>query len=113
MNINICTIDRNCEPGRQTIYWNSYNGIIYTTVDPYDPSDLICESLEDATDLAYALWSRDWHFEWCEYAIKPEYLDKWGAVEGETVNAGYIAAIARGWDIDPVDIMDQLEEVEA
>ncbi len=114
MNINICTINTLDHPGRQTVYWNAYDGCLYTSEDPYDPSDLVCGTLGDAIETARETWDEDgWCFEWASYSVKPEFLDQWGAIEGETFNVLQLADIARGWDVDPVDIMDQLEEVEA
>lgn len=112
MRINICTIDKNGEDGRQTIYWESNTGMIHTTEDQYEQIGTVYETLEEAADTAYELWQNGWGFEWVEYVIKPEFLDKWGpdAYTDTTLNASQIGAFCRGWEMDATEVMDQLEE---
>lgn len=113
MKINICTIDRNCEDGRQTIYWDSEDKLLHSELEPEADTEYRCETLEDAADTAYALWGKTWgwNFEWVEYGIKPEFLDQWGpdAYTDTTLNAGEIGAFCRGWEKDGTEVMDQLE----
>ena len=49
-----------------------------------------------------------------KYKIKPEYLDLWGedATEETILDEEEIKAIARGWDKDVSEVIDQLEPVE-
>ena len=48
------------------------------------------------------------------YRIKPEYLDKWGpdAYPDTLVTWNDIEMIARGWDMKPEELLDQLIEEE-
>lgn len=115
MKINICTIDRNTEEGRQMIYWDTEDKRLHSELDPEDENGYPCETLEDAADMARELWPFGWNFEWIEYRIKPEHLDKWGedAYTDIILNAGEIGAFCRGWDTTDYEaIMDQLIEGE-
>lgn len=113
MKINVCTVDRNCEEGRQLIYWDTEDKLLHTDLDPEAENGYPCYVLEDAAYTAYAIWNPGWNFEWIEYRIKPEYLDQWGenAYTDTVLNAGEIGAFCRGWDTtDYETIMDQLTE---
>lgn len=116
MKINVCTIDRNCEEGRQLIYWDTEDKLLHSELNPEDENGYPCETLESAFDMAWSLWRNGWGLEWVSYSIKPEYLDQWsaggGPYEDVTLNAGEIGTICRGWETDAESIMDQLEEVE-
>jgi hypothetical protein len=114
MKINVCTIDRNCEEGRQLIYWDTEDKLLHSELEPEDENGYPCETLEDAADMAWALWKNGWGFEWVTYSVKPEYLDNWagdGPYETVALNVGEIGAMCRGWETtDYETIMNQLEE---
>lgn len=113
MKINICTIDRNCEEGRQLIYWDTEDKLLHTDLDPEAENGYPCETLEAAADMAWMLWENGWDFEWVNYSVKPEYLDQWGsdAYTDTILNAGSIGACCRGWETtDYETIMNQLTE---
>lgn len=116
MTINICTIDLNDETGRQTIFWDTEDHLLHTNnplpEDETDETEYRCETLEEAASTAWDLWKNGWGFEWVYYSAKSGYVDRWagnGPCE-QTLNAGEIGAICRGWKVDPVTVMDQLEE---
>lgn len=115
MKINICTINRNCEPGRQVIYWDTEDKLLHSDLDPEAENGYPCETLEAAADMARMLWEHDcWGFEWITYSIKPEYLDNWAGGEGPYedvhLNAGEIGSMCRGWEKSAEDVMDELDE---
>ena len=116
MKINVCTIDRNCEEGRQLIYWDTEDKRLHSELEPEDENGYPCETLENAADMAQMLWGNGWGFEWVEYSIRPEYIDEWasddGPYEDVTLNAADIGTICRGWGVPAESIMDQLEEME-
>ena len=117
MKINVCTIDRNCEPGRQIIYWDTEDLLLHSELEPEADTEYRCETLEDAANTAWDLWKNGWGFEWVTYSVKPEYLDNWAgdgpyAYETVALNVGEIGAICRGWETDAESIMDQLTEEE-
>lgn len=115
MKINICTIDRNTEEGRQMIYWDTEDKLLHSELEPEDENGYPCETLEAAADMAWSLWGNGWGFAWVMYGIKPNALDEWGedAYTDTLLNAGEIGAFCRGWDTtDYETIMDQLIEME-
>ena len=115
MKINICRIDLNTDDGRQTIYWDTEDKMLHSDADPEAEIGYQCKTLEDAADTAYGLWLEDhwWHFEWVEYYVKPEYIDRWGydVYTDTLLNASQIGAFCRGWEMDAEDVMFQLEEL--
>ncbi len=118
MTINICTIGLNTGTGRQTIFWDTEDHLLHTTTPlPEDETDEIeyrCETLEEAADTAYALWQNGWEFEWVYYSIKREFVDLWAAGTGPydvNLNASEIAAICRGWEVDPLSVGGGVAEV--
>ena len=114
MKINVCTIDRNYEEGRQLIYWDTEDKLLHSELEPEDENGYPCETLEAAGDMAWTLWGNGWDFAWVEYSIRPEYIDEWcsddGPYEGVTLNARDIGTICRGWGVPAESVMDQLTE---
>ena len=45
------------------------------------------------------------------YGVKDEYLDMWGADTDSIITEDALADIARGWDKDPDDVIEQLYEI--
>ena len=117
MKINICTINRNCEEGRQLIYWDTEDKLLHTDLDPEAENGYPCETLESAADMAWMLWGNDpcgcWGFDWVTYSVKPEYIDDWvgdGPYEDVHLNAEEIGSMCRGWELSAEDVMDELDE---
>lgn len=68
MKINICTINLNEEEGRQTIYLNTEDHLLYTDYDDTDCPSGPCYTIEEAADAAWSLWGKTpgWDLEWIE-----------------------------------------------
>ena len=68
MKYNLCTINLNEGEGRQTIYWDSDDHLLYSNAMDDAIDCPACGSIEEAQDVAQALWGRDaaWDLEWIE-----------------------------------------------
>ena len=69
MKIRICTINLNEEEGRQTIYLNTEDHLLYTDYDDTECPSVPCYSIEDASEAAWSLWGKTpgWDLEWIEH----------------------------------------------
>lgn len=65
MKINICSVNLNEGDGRQTIYWDTEDKYLHSTVDD-ENYEYYCETFEDACDTAQMLWGQGigWDLEW-------------------------------------------------
>ena len=68
MKIGICTINLNEEEGRQTIYWNTEDKLLYTDYDDSEAYGVEQKTIEEAQETAHALWGTTpgWDLEWIE-----------------------------------------------
>ena len=68
MKIDICTINLNEEEGRQTIYWDTEDGLLKSSVEPEANTEYHCSTIEEAQETAQALWGwgGGWDLEWIE-----------------------------------------------
>lgn len=111
----------NTEIGTMTIYYNgAYEALTAEAGETIDTLDTAApSSLEDASEIVYALYGRDgagvWGLEWIEehYRILPEYHEYWGDnVDDDTiVSMNEIRRLAAEWDVPVEKLMEQVEEV--
>lgn len=68
MKIDICTINLNEGEGRQTIYWDTEDGLLHSSVEPDANTEYLCNTIEKAQETAHALWGcgSGWGLEWIE-----------------------------------------------
>lgn len=69
--IDICTINLNCEEGRQTISYDTEDGMLYSSACEEPVSDLTFDNFNDAVEACDCMWGRSditgaWDLEWIE-----------------------------------------------
>ncbi len=64
--IEICTINLNEAEGRQTITWDTENGMLYTDACENPVDEYTYESMEEAAEACDAMWGIGWDLEWIE-----------------------------------------------